>query len=718
MEHRNRPLLNPDTGNWYLPDIKSDEQKVLEHVLDYCRSLCTSGYDIHYLLQNVLSAVLQGRKELSGINLGGLDFKNCNFFNVTCSQKGLTETLAANFDGSKLYMENFQPEDHQNAVVDFVYHDFQCFTLDMDGRIKCWDVLSGKLEYEFFTKDPTGIADFSDSGFMKISPDGKYLATKQQESSPEGIQISICLYDLSQPEKKCVFLRPSEKHKKLNSFSFTGDSRGLLMVCDDITIYIFSLQSQTIHSSGSFKELLSETQLYADSIEAEIWGFTAEYNVYDWEYAEEFYSNDEEEIYDDTESEDEELPVACMLLKISEMNGTFETLYHFTGMPQTTPTAMYSPATKSFLLFNYETMQIEQFFCNNGRIRTMFKSMTKENDMPPSAIHVHPANPYEFYFMYPDNCYLTSITASRFSILMKYPIAEINRLLTDSDQERELVFKTSAAPSNNRFLTGTDTNVYEWNAEEDTLIRKYNIAYYNCTGLIADSKRECFFLVHMYNGVSVFGSSPLKLINSYCFSERDYFIGCCCYEPKLGLMALNFSREDHEKIVLLNIESEQQTVCFSTINKNESVCNMCFDTSGEWLLITTQYRCLEYQLSSGKSYLILEPSDNERIANAGYTADGIEIAVVEDWINGSCHAESRCELYQRKRIKEKIYYKFLWGYLLPELTDDLFPYFIPQHGDLGITGAKYENGLQAYWVTQGFFLERERLHIPDRKSVV
>lgn len=75
--------------------------------------------------------------------------------------------------------------------------------------------------------------------------------------------------------------------------------------------------------------------------------------------------------------------------------------------------------------------------------------------------------------MYPDNCYLTSITASRFSILMKYPIAEINRLLTDSDQERELVFKTSAAPSNNRFLTGTDTNVYEWNAEEDTLIRKY-----------------------------------------------------------------------------------------------------------------------------------------------------------------------------------------------------------------------------------------------------
>lgn len=708
MEHRNRPLLNADTRNWYLPESENDEQKVLEHVLDFSRELCLSGYDIHYLLQNVLSAILQGREELSGMDLGGLDFKYCNFFNVTCSKKGATETLFASFDGSRLYMENFRPEDHQNSVVDFVYHNMQCFTIDMNGQIKCWDVLSGKLEYEFSSKDPMGIADFSPTGFMKISPDGKYLATKRQESSADGMHISICLYDLSQPEKKCVFLHPLEMHNKLNSFSFTSDSKGLLMVCDSKTIYSFSLDDQAVQYNYTCKDLLSETQLYAEHIESEIYGFTAEYNMYDWEYADDFYVEDGEEYNE----EDNEFPILCMLVKISATNGSLEVLYTYMGMPQTMPTAKYIPATESFLLFNYDTKQIEQFFCSNGRIRTLFENLTKENNMPPNAIYAHPEHPYEFYFMYPDNCYLTSITASRSSVLMKYPISGINKLLADSGQERELVFKTSVAPSNNRFIVGTDTNVYEWNSEEDTLILKYNIAYYNCTDLITDPEKSCFYLVHMFNGISVFGGSPLRLVNSYCFSDREYFIGCSCYEPRLQLMALNFSREDHEKIVLLNMDTGQQSVCFSTINKNETVCNMCFDSSGKWLLITTQYRCMEYQLFPGTSHLILESSDNERIANANYTGSYIEIALVEDWVNSPCHVESRCEFYQRKRIKEKIYYQFSWGYILPELTDDLFPYFIPQHGDLGITGAKYENGLQAYWITQGFFLERERLNIP------
>lgn len=700
MEHRNRPLLNADTGNWYLPEAGNDEQRVLECVLDYCRELCACGYDIHYLLQNILSAILQGREELSGMDLRGLDFKHCNFFNVTCSKQGVTETLAACFDGSKLYIENIQPEDHQNSVVDFLYHGLQCFTIDMNGQIKCWDILSGKLEYELSSKDPMGIADFSPTGFMKISPDGKYLATKQQESTANGIQISIGLYDLSQPGKEYKSLHPLKKHNELNSFSFTGDSNGLLMVCDSKTIYRFSLDGQTVHFC-TCNELLSDTQLYAEHMESVIYGFTAEYDLYEGQY-------------DDTEYEDEddESPVLCMLVKIVAMDGSLEVLYTYAGMPQTIPTAKYIPAARSFLLFNYDTMQIEQFFCDSRRVRTLFDNLTKENNMPPNAIHIHSEHPDEFYFMYPDNCYLTSITASRFAVLMKYPISGINKLLTDSDHERELTFTTSVAPSNNRFIVGTDTNVYEWDSEEDTLILKYNIAYYNCTDLIVDHEKSCFFLVHMFNGISVFGGSPLRLINSYCFSDREYFIGCCCYEPSLGIMALNFSREDHEKIVLLNTGTGEQSVCFSTISKNESVCNMCIDSSGKWLLITTQYQCLEYQFSSGTSHLILEPSDNERIAYANYAGGYIEIALVEDWINGSKHVESRCEFYQRKRIKDKIYYQILWGYLLPELPDELFPYFVPQHGDLGITGAKYENGLQAYWITQGFFLERERLNIP------
>lgn len=269
------------------------------------------------------------------------------------------------------------------------------------------------------------------------------------------------------------------------------------MVCDCKTVYCFSLEHQCICYCCTYGSLLSETQLYAETMESEIYGFTAEYNVYDWE-VEEFYYEDAEgeeisELAEYEEQENDALPVPCMLIKLSAENNTCETLYFFTGMPQTMPTVKYIPASKSFLLFNYKSMQIEQFFCENGNIRFLFEALTRENDMPPNAIHIHPNHPEEFYFMYPENCYLTSITASRFSVLMKYPIRGINKLLSDSAQERDLTFKTFVVPANNRFIVGTDTNVYEWNSEEDTLILKYNLAYYNCTDLIYDSEQERIF---------------------------------------------------------------------------------------------------------------------------------------------------------------------------------------------------------------------------------
>lgn len=726
MEHRNRPRMNLSTKNWCLPETVTDEQRVLENAIKYCRDLCAAGFDIHYLLQNILSAILHGRGELSGMDLSSLDFKHCNFFNITCSKRGESETLAADFTGSRIYRENFQPESHQNSVIDFVYHGMQCFTLDMDGCIKCWDVPSGRLEYECYAKDPTGISDFSAEGFLKISPDGKFLAVKQQEPLPDGIHVSVNVYGLVQMGHPCMPFKPSGRHKELNSFSFTGDSKGLLMVCDSQVVYGFSLDGSGIRFCHIYKELMSETHLYADSLESEIYGFTSEYSLYyDWDEEDGFYEEDvdygEDIDYGDSRDserenymeEDGELPVPCQLVKLSAMDGTTEVLYSFTGMPQTLPTVKYVPAAESFLLFNYSTMQIEQFFCRGRRVRAMFGEMTEENNMPPCAIHIHPSHPGEYYFMYPENCYLVDITPSRFSILMKYPIDVINKILSDSGQERGLTFKTFVAPENNRFIVGTDTNVYEWNSEEDILLLKYNTTYYNCTNLVDDPEWERFFLVHMFNGVSVFGGSPVRLVNSYCFSERDYFIGISCFEPRRQILALGFSREDHEKVVLLDMHNGQQFVCFSTADKDESICNMCFDGTGEWLLIATQYRCVEYRVSSGICHLILESSDNERVASANYMGKNIGIALVEDWLDGACHVESRCEVYQRRRVKEKAYYRFVWGYILPELTDDISPYFIPQHGDLGITGAKDESGMQAYWVTYGCFLEKERLGIQE-----
>ena len=47
-----------------------------------------------------------------------------------------------------------------------------------------------------------------------------------------------------------------------------------------------------------------------------------------------------------------------------------------------------------------------------------------------------------------------------------------------------------------------------------------------------------------------------------------------------------------------------------------------------------------------------------------------------------------------------------WYYLMPELDEKLFRYFLYATGDLGIGGSNDEKGFQQYWVTKGFFLER------------
>ena len=39
MEHRNKPVLNPATMNWQLPKAETDEQKILTHAVNFCKTL-------------------------------------------------------------------------------------------------------------------------------------------------------------------------------------------------------------------------------------------------------------------------------------------------------------------------------------------------------------------------------------------------------------------------------------------------------------------------------------------------------------------------------------------------------------------------------------------------------------------------------------------------------------------------------------------------------
>ena len=77
MEHRNKPVLNPTTMNWQLPKAETDEQKILTHAVNFCKTL-KAICPTHHLLRNVLSTIVYGRQELSGMDLSNLDFSHCN----------------------------------------------------------------------------------------------------------------------------------------------------------------------------------------------------------------------------------------------------------------------------------------------------------------------------------------------------------------------------------------------------------------------------------------------------------------------------------------------------------------------------------------------------------------------------------------------------------------------------------------------------------------
>ena len=112
--------MNQLSQNWFLPDADTDEQKVLTDAIDFCRTL-GQRHTVHYLLHNVLSAVIYGRQELSGMDLTNLNFKHCNIFAVPCSKKVASAVLSANFDYSVLPDYFLETDDHVDSIAGYAY---------------------------------------------------------------------------------------------------------------------------------------------------------------------------------------------------------------------------------------------------------------------------------------------------------------------------------------------------------------------------------------------------------------------------------------------------------------------------------------------------------------------------------------------------------------------------------------------------------------------
>lgn len=709
MEHRNRPQLDKETLNWYLPQPEFDEARVLTNAIDYCRKLRQEGIETRYVLPNILSAILFGRKEYSGLDLSDLDLRKCCLFNITCSRRGKTRILAADFSRSILCQENFLPEDHQDYIMEYCYHGKQCFTIDSNGMIKCWDMLSGKLEFELESADPLGISDFSSKGFMKVSHDGRWLAAKAQESCADGIHLYVNLFDLAAPDKAPKQITPTGTHATLNYFEFTRDSRSLLILCDHKTVYCMDIETGAKRYSGTF-DLYKQSELYANSADSDVFAYTAEYNTYETDAAlMEIWDNDDYNDYSDDEDEEEEFPdgIPCALCALIPETGEMRTLYSYSGEPGMAPTISYDYKTNCFLLYNYDGHHIEKFNCATLQRDIILEELTDGQDVPPAEIHPHPERRNEYYIMYPNVCFDAVIDAGgNGKILMTYSIEGVEKLLPNSDLSGELEFKTAVVPTLNRFVVGNDSNTYEWDKENDTLIRKYNCVYYNCTAFFPNVTKNLAILVHRHNGVSLFCGSPAKLYAQFCFHEPEYLIGLASYDDIHNILALGFARPDHEKAVILNLTTSQERTVYSSTRPGETIVNMCFHKDGNRLLITTQYECYECELGSGKLITVMQAGQNERLAAGTYRDDEVEVAVVEHSGQAEPAVKPRCIYY---RCNADGTYLPSWYYLMPELDDTRFHYFLYSTGDLGFGCSNDEDGFQQYWVTKGFFLE----HLPE-----
>ncbi len=713
MEHRNRPQLNSKTLNWSLPKPEYDEARILTNAINYCRRLYQEGIETRYILPNILSAILYGRKEFSGLDLSNLDLRKCCFFNITCSRQGKTRILAADFSHSILCKEIFSPEDHQNSIIEYCYYQKQCFTIDDEGIIKCWDMLSGKLDFELYSADPLGISDFSSKGFMKISCNNHWLAAKVQESHSDGIHMYVNLFDLSDPAKPPKRIMPAGTHNTLNYFTFTGDSRSILLLCDYTTVYCMDIETGMPCYSGVFS-LYKQSELYADSSDSDIFAYTAEYNTYEIEaILMDSGIDDNEWDYRDDENDDE-FPqgIPCEICILIPKTSETRTLYSYIGEPGVAPTISYDRNNKCFLLYNFDGHHIERFHCTSLQCDMILEELTEEQNTPPTEIHPHPEHQNEYYIMYPNVCFAATVDEDgNGKVLMTYSISGVEKLLGNSDPSGELEFKTAVVPASNRFIVGNDSNTYEWDAENDALIRKYNCVYYSCTAFFPNTTKDTGILVHRHNGISLFRGTPAKLYAQFCFNEPDYLIDLSIYDSIHNILALAFARPDHEKVIILNLTTSQEYTVYSSIHPNETIVNMCFSEDGNHLLITSQYECYECEIKNRSLTAVAQAGKNERFAAGNYRGNEIEIAVVEHSSQAEPSVKPYCVFYRHGRNSQGPTYLRSWYYLMPELDESLFRYFLYQNSDLGFGGSNDENGFQTYWVTRGFFLEQ----LPDLK---
>lgn len=694
MEHRNRASLDIERKQWKRSAVQYDEQTVCDSVLEVCRPI-SKKTDVHYLLENVLSSVLFGRKELTYIDLQDWDVSHFNLYNTVCSRKDQFNIIGTNFSNALLESSCFTPQNHQDNIIEYLYFDRYCFTLDLAGIIKCWDIISGKLEYELVSGIPVGTTDFSTKGYMKIDRNGRWLGVKVQESLPNGMSLKLNLYDLQEPWKAPQSILSTGKYASLSYFAFSEKGDSVVIFFDNTNMFCYDMTGRLL-CNHNFNNLYRKNEAYYEDIDSPIYIFSYDYSFTDnYEY---------DEYTEDIEGEDDgENWVLCAIYQWDQSTNELKSKYNFLGIGETLPTLTYLSGARAFLFYDGERNKITYLDLKQSKCSVVFTELTENEEISiPIAFYQYINTPNLCLIMYTDCCYLVDIKqelAGRNAILKQFTTAGIEKILQEKGFELELHFSTNVAPFSSRFLLFDDNAItYEWDSESDTIRTKYNSELYDTVSLSVNKDRSSVFLIHANNGISQFSKEPMSLEYQHCYLEKGYTVGSSYYDEIHNRMAMAFVDLGHEKIVLIDLDTYHETTVFSTILPNETIVDFTFSSNGDNLLITTQYKCIEYDLNTGAETIIAESATEERYVYSSYSGSKVEIVVVEE---SSESQRTRCEYYLQREDKSfmKVGY-----YIVPELSEELFPYFV-HYNDFGKEGPHDARGIQKYRLSRGFFLE-------------
>ena len=186
-EHRNKPTDTDERWNDCVRG-EEDDRNLLSRSLELLRN--RFGNEVGFGVYNLLESLKLVRKDLSGVDLSCLDLTKVNFNGIILGHSGAS---GANFQGSKLSMENLLYSGHNGSVNRVVFSpnkDERTFlSCSTDGTIKEWnrDTKQCVCTYRGHTSSVTSVA-YSPDGRSFISASDDCTIKEWQFGNPDPIR--------------------------------------------------------------------------------------------------------------------------------------------------------------------------------------------------------------------------------------------------------------------------------------------------------------------------------------------------------------------------------------------------------------------------------------------------------------------------------------------------------------------------------------------------